>query len=74
MKNKIQRLYINYQTHSKNYVFYKCNKRPKCTGRAKVNRLNNEITIIEKCDKHVNHENINLEEFKKLYKKINSIK
>ena len=69
MKSKSNFMIIyNYQTHTKNYVFYKCSKHPKGTGRAKVNRLYNEITIIEKCDKHAIHENIIFEEFKKLYK------
>ena len=66
VENQDLEILYRYQTHSKNFVFYKCNKRPKCSGRAKVDRSTDEVIIIENYDKHVNHENFSYEQFIKL--------
>ena len=58
-----------YQTQSKNYIFYKCKKRPLCKGRCKINKLNKELIIIEKCNENVDHEDISFEQFYLFYKK-----
>ena len=58
-----------YQTQSKNFIFYKCKKRPMCKGRCKINKLNNELIIIEKCNENIDHEDITFEQFYLFYKK-----
>ena len=51
------------QSTSKNYAFYKCKKRPLCKGRLKIDLLNKNITIIEKCSKEIEHDNLNYDNF-----------
>ena len=55
-------------SNSKNFIFYKCSKRPKCKGRAKLNLKTNELEIIEKCNMEIIHENIKFDDFQKRYR------
>jgi len=57
-----------FQSYSKNYIFYKCTKRPKCNGRAKLNLKNKDFSIIEKCNKEIKHDNVPFELFFEKYK------
>ena len=58
-----------YQSKSNNYIFYKCSKRPKCPGRAKLNLNTNQIEIITKCNSDIDHQCITYEHFFEIYKK-----
>ena len=58
----------SFQSSSKNYNYYKCKRRPKCQGTAKMNIITKEIEITKKCDININHDYLNYEQFKKLYK------
>ena len=57
-----------FQSYSKNYIFYKCTKRPECNGRAKLNLKNKDFSIIEKCNKEIKHDNVPFELFFEKYK------
>ena len=57
------------QTISKNTIFYKCQERPKCQGRGKLNLKNEKFTEISECNFNVKHGRITFEKFKDIYEK-----
>ena len=66
--NKIKTKYI-YLYKSKNYIFYRCNKRKNCLGKAKVNITKRILQIIEYCKDNEIHEKLDYNEFYELYEK-----
>ena len=65
---KIEIKYI-YKSQSKNFIFYKCNQRPVCKGRGKININSKEFLITEKSNKNILHNKISYEDFIKYLEK-----
>ena len=78
MKYYDEKLNINiiysFQSSSKNFIYYKCKRRPKCPGTAKMNIKTKEFEITRKCDINIEHDLLNYEQFKILYKNKDFIK
>jgi len=66
--NKIKTKYI-YLYKSKNFIFYRCNKRKNCNGKTKVNIPKKILQITEYTKDNDNHEKIEYNKFCELYKK-----
>lgn len=64
-ENNFKTIYT-YKNESKNIYFYQCNKRPKCAGLSKFNKITNEFFITKDCNNYSGHNKITYEEFEKL--------
>lgn len=61
---------VHYQwcNTSKNFIYYKCNKRYyKCPGTCKYDINKNEIVITKHCDQNIDHNILKYEEYEKLH-------
>jgi hypothetical protein len=62
------KIMVKYQccNTSKNFIYYKCNKRYyKCPGACKLDINKNELIITKHCNPKIDHKILNLEQFEK---------